>query len=115
MIHSFATYQFLFTTLAYYAKNKNLFDKMLSKTYTTSKDETQTTATRKTTTSRTVGQEARIMKTAEEELFGYSDSDVSDDTDNDTSNARPLSDTCVYVYDDEPPIVESSSETYTNL
>ena len=105
MIHSFATYEFLFKTLAFYASNKQLFDNILTKIDTRSKNDHQKTTTHKNTTTRT----------AEEEIFGYSDSDGSDDTDDATSEDQPLVETCVYVYDEEPAILGSSSEIYANL
>ena len=115
MIHSFDTYEFLFTTLAFYASNKKVFDEMLTKQDTMPKHEPQRTVTRSNTTTRPAKEYIRTRKTAEEELFGNSYSDVSDDTDGETSNARTSSLTCVYVYDDKPPIVESSSEIYANI
>ena len=112
MIHSFATYEFLFTTLVYYANNKNVFDEMLVKidANSNSKDEPRKKFTRRNTTSHRGKQELRTTKTNEEELFGYSDSDEANDMDEEISTDRPSSVT--YVYDDQPPIARSPSVTY---
>ena len=104
MVRSFATYEFLFNTMAFYASNKTLFDEMLKKI--NAKDRRQKAAGRRKTSA--IPTNRLTEKTAEEEIFGYSDS--ADDTDFEPNSYRPSPVT--YVYDDVPPIMRSTSVTY---
>ena len=111
MVHSFATYEFLFNTLAFYASNKNQFDEMLTKTDATGSrdDEPRKTVTRRIGATGSRSKEIRKRKDAEEKLFGDSYSDI-DDIDEEPMNARPTSVT--YVYDDDSSMMRTSSITY---
>ena len=111
MVHSFATYDFLFNTLAFYASNKNQFDEMLTKTDATGSrdDKPRKTVTRRIGAAGSQNKEIRKRKDAEKELFGDSYSDI-DDIDEDPINVRPTSVT--YVYDDGSSMVRPSSITY---
>ena len=111
MVHSFATYEFLFSTLAFYASNKNQFDEMLTKIDPSGNPNVKPrkTVTRRINATGSRKEEIRTRKDAEEELFGESYSDI-DDIDEDTSNTRPTSVT--YVYDDDSSKARPSSITY---
>ena len=106
MIHSFATYEFLFDTLAFYARNKKMFDEMLMEI--DAKEKSQKMAGRPKTSSIPTKRNMRAKKTPEEEFFGSSDS--AEATDEELNNTRPSSVT--YVYDEDIPIVRSTSVTY---
>ena len=106
MIHSFATYEFLFDTLAFYARNKKMFDEMLMEI--DAKEKSQKMASRPKTSTIPTKRNMRAKKTPEEEFFGSSDS--AEATDEELNNTRPSSVT--YVYDDDLQIVRSTSVTY---